>query len=362
MSGNSFGKILKITTFGESHGSAIGCILDGLPSLINVNEDIIRFEMNRRKPGQSAITTDRKESDCPKILSGVFEGKSTGAPICILIDNADQRSKDYDNIKDIFRPSHADYSYFMKYNIRDHKGGGRSSARETAARVAAGAIVQEYLKQKGIVCLSFVEQIYNIKADIKIDHNFVSNITKDKIDSNIVRCPNALVAEKMIDLIKEVKSDGDSIGGIITCVIKGVPAGLGSPVFDKLQADLAKAMLSINAVKGFEIGSGFDSVLHKGSQLNDSFCNDGQISTKTNNSGGILGGISTGNFIYFKVAFKPTATILKKQNTVDINGKEIELQMNGRHDPCVLPRAVPIVDAMAALVVADHYLLNKSIC
>ena len=352
---NIFGKLFSITTFGESHGPAIGAIIDGCPSGLEIDEAFIQSELDRRKPGQSKITTQRKEEDTCKILSGVFEGKATGTPICMVIENQDQRSKDYGHIADTFRPSHADYTYEAKYGIRDYRGGGRSSARETAARVAAGAIAKLFLKKIGVEINAFVSQV----GDIKAPH--YTSLDLSKTEDNIVRCPDASTAERMIDLIDQVRLDRDTIGGIVTCVIKNTPVGLGEPVFDKLHAELGKAMLSINAVKGFEYGSGFEGITQRGSQHNDAFYNDGgKIKTKTNFSGGIQGGISNGEEIYFNVAFKPVATIMQDQQTVNKEGNETTVSGKGRHDPCVVPRAVPIVEAMAALVIIDFYLRNKA--
>ncbi len=357
MAGNTFGQLFKVTTFGESHGGCVGCVVDGCPPGIEITEAEIQKELDRRKPGQSSITSPRKEEDEIKILSGYFEGKTTGTPILMLAYNKDMRPEDYDHLKDAFRPSHADFTYEMKYGIRDFRGSGRASARETLARVAAGAIAKKYLKEKlGIEILSFVSQVGDIKTDI--DFN---SVTAEGIESNIIRCPDNKAALKMISLVEKMRDDGDSIGGVITGVIKNVPAGLGEPVFDKLNADLGKAMLSINAVKGFEIGSGFAGVVKPGSEHNDEFMiSDGKIKTRTNNAGGVLGGISSGETIYFRVAFKSVSTIKKKQHTVNRNLEEVELEASGRHDPCVLPRAVPVVDAMSALTVMDHYLRNKA--
>lgn len=354
---NSYGTIFKISTFGESHGPAIGVIIDGCPAGLPIDESFIQNELNRRRPGQSRITTQRKEDDTFKILSGVFEGKTTGTPIAIVIENQDQRSKDYSHLANTFRPSHADYTYEAKYGIRDYRGGGRSSARETAARVAAGAIAKSFLKNSGIQIDAFVSQVGEIKSP------FYTELDLSKTEDNIVRCPHPATAEKMISLIDEVRLNRDTIGGIVTCVVKNTPAGLGEPVFDKLHAELGKAMLSINAVKGFEYGSGFDGIKLKGSQHNDEFYNEGgKVRTKTNNSGGVQGGISNGEDIYFNVAFKPVATIMQDQQSVDKEGNEVTVTGKGRHDPCVVPRAVPIVEAMAALVIADFVLrarLNK---
>ncbi|MEN9946532.1 MAG: hypothetical protein RLZZ293_918 [Pseudomonadota bacterium] len=357
MSGNSFGNLFKITTCGESHGGAVGVIIDGCPAGIEITQQEIQAELDRRKPGQSAITTPRSEADVIHILSGVFEGKTTGTPILLLAHNQDQRSADYDHLKNIFRPSHADFTYLMKYGLRDYRGSGRASARETLARVTAGSIAKKYLLQKlGIEIVSYVEQVGLIQA--QIDHTVV---TQEQVESNIIRCPDLTVASQMIKLVEEVRDNGDSIGGVIKCVIRNVPVGLGEPVFDRLQADLAKAMLSINATKGFEIGSGFAGVGLRGSQHNDQFVlKDGEIRTKTNYAGGVLGGISSGEDIYFRVAFKSVSTISKTQTTLDIDYNQVELTAQGRHDPCVLPRAVPVVDAMAALVIIDHYLRHKA--
>jgi chorismate synthase len=352
--GNSFGKIFSITTFGESHGAAIGVVIDGCPAGLEIDESYIKSELDRRKPGQSKITTQRKEDDKFKILSGVFEGKSTGAPIAINIENTDQRSKDYSHIAESFRPSHADYTYEVKYGMRDYRGGGRSSARETAARVAAGAIAKMLLKKSGIEINAFVSQVGEIKAP------HYTSLDLTKTEDNIVRCPDAVTAEKMISLIDEVRLQRDTIGGIVTGVIKNSPVGLGEPVFDKLHAALGHAMLGINAVKGFEYGSGFEGTKLKGSQHNDEFYGDGEkIRTRTNHSGGVQGGISNGEDIYFSVAFKPVATIMQDQQSVNKEGNEVTVSGKGRHDPCVVPRAVPIVEAMAALVTADFLLRSK---
>jgi chorismate synthase len=351
---NTYGQLFRITTFGESHGPAIGVIIDGCPAGLDIDESFIQAELDRRKPGQSKITTQRKEDDVFKILSGVFEGKSTGTPIALVIENQDQRSKDYSHIADTFRPSHADYTYEAKYGVRDHRGGGRSSARETAARVASGAIAKLLLKKYGVQINAFVSQV----GDLKAPH--YTSLDLARTEDNIVRCPDAATAEKMIALIDQTRLDRDTIGGIVTCVVKGTPVGLGEPVFDKLHAELGKAMLSINAVKGFEYGSGFDGVALRGSQHNDEFYNEGgKIRTKTNHSGGIQGGISNGEDIYFNVGFKPVATIMQDQQTVDKHGNEATVSGKGRHDPCVVPRAVPIVEAMAALVIADFLLRNR---
>ncbi|WP_268033227.1 chorismate synthase [Algoriphagus sp. PAP.12] len=354
--GNSFGKLFKITTFGESHGVALGVTIEGCPAGLEIDENFIRTEMQRRKPGQSKITTQRKEEDEIEILSGVFEGKSTGTPIGIVIRNADQKSKDYSHIADKFRPSHADYTYFEKYGIRDYRGGGRSSARETAARVAAGAVAKMLLAHKGIEIQAYVSQVGGLALEKPYQ-----DLDLSKTEDNIVRCPDPEVAEEMIELIDSVRKDRDTIGGVVSCVIKNTPAGLGEPVFDRLHAELGKAMLGINAVKGFEYGSGFEGVKMRGSQHNDPFVKEGdQIKTTTNYSGGIQGGISNGEDIYFRVAFKPVATIMQDQESVNEAGDVVTVSGKGRHDPCVVPRAVPIVEAMAALVIADYLLLAKS--
>lgn len=352
---NTFGNLFRLTSFGESHGEAVGGILDGCPAGLELDMDFIQNELDRRKPGQSRITTPRKESDTVVFLSGIFEGKTTGMPIAFMVKNENQHSSDYDNLKDVFRPSHADFTYFSKYGIRDHRGGGRSSARETIARVVGGAIAKLFLKKLNIDIKAYTSQVGHIALEKDYTRYDLS-----KIEDTAVRCPDPEKAEEMIALINEVKSKGDTIGGIITCVVKGTPVGLGEPVFGKLHAALGSAMLSINAVKGFEYGMGFD-VNHRGSEVNDSFFNDhGTISTRTNNSGGIQAGISNGQDIYFRVAFKPVSTILMEQNTVDIHGNETVVKARGRHDACVLPRAAPIVEAMAALVIMDYYLLANA--
>lgn len=352
---NTFGNIFRLTSFGESHGAAIGGIIDGCPAGIEVDMDFIQNELNRRRPGQSKITTPRNEADKVEFLSGIFEGKTTGTPIGFVIWNANQHSSDYDNMKALFRPSHADYTYQQKYGVRDHRGGGRSSARETIARCVGGALAKLALDQLNISVTAYTSQVGGIKLD-----KLYSEYDLNTIEDTPVRCPDASKAEEMIALINEVKSKGDTIGGVITCVIKGTPVGLGEPVFGKLHAALGNAMLSINAVKGFEYGDGFD-VNHRGSEVNDEFYDKGgKVSTRTNHSGGIQGGISNGQDIYFKVAFKPVATILMQQHTVDNEGHETDLKARGRHDACVLPRAVPIVEAMAAMTILDYYLLNKA--
>ncbi len=356
MPGNSFGQIFRITTFGESHGEALGVIIDGCPSGLEVDVELIQKELDRRRPGQSKIVTQRKEKDTINILSGIFEGKTTGMPITLVLFNEDARSKDYSHIKDLYRPSHADFTYDAKYGHRDYRGGGRSSARETAARVAAGAIAMALLRKHGISVQAFVNQV----GPIAMEKTY-QQLDLSQTESNIIRCPDADYAEKMIDYINKIKKAGDTTGGVITCVIKGCPVGLGEPVFDKLHADLGKATLSINACKGFEYGSGFDGVQKKGSEHNDKFINvDGVIRTETNFSGGVQGGISNGMDIYFKAAFKPVATIIPEQDSVDKDGMPAKVAGRGRHDPCVVPRAVPIVESMAALVVVDHWLRHLS--
>ena len=350
MAGNSFGTLFKITTFGESHGEALGGIIDGCPPGIALNFEAIQFEMTRRKPGQSAIVTQRKEDDQVQFLSGIFEGKTTGTSIGFIIPNTNQKSDDYSDIKNTYRPSHADYVYEKKYGLRDYRGGGRSSARETASRVVAGAVAKQLLPN--IKINAFVSSVGTIFLDKPYQ-----DLDFSKTESNPVRCPDEATAAKMEELIRDIRKQGDTIGGTITCVLQNVPLGLGEPVFDKLHADLGKAMLSINAVKGFEYGSGFCGAQMKGSDHNDLYKPDG--TTKTNLSGGIQGGISNGMDIYFRVAFKPVATLIQKQEVLDNQGNIKELQGKGRHDPCVLPRAVPIVEAMAAIVLADFYLINK---
>jgi len=350
MAGNSFGNIFKLTTFGESHGTAIGGIIEGCPAGLKVDFNAIQAEMQRRKPGQSAIVTQRKEADEVKFLSGIFEGKTTGTPIGFLIENSDAKSKDYSHLKDVYRPSHADYTYDKKYGIRDYRGGGRSSARETACRVAAGALAKQLISNIKInAFVSSVGEIFIDKPYQKLDFS--------NIENNAVRCPDAETAKRMETLIKQIRKKGDTIGGTITCVIQDVPIGLGEPVFDKLHATLGKAMLSINAVKGFEYGSGFCGARMRGTEHNDIFNPDG--STRSNLSGGIQGGISNGMDIYFRVAFKPVATLMQSQPTIDKDGNRVEAIGKGRHDPCVVPRAVPIVEAMTALVMADFVLLDK---
>lgn len=359
MAGNTFGSLFRLTTFGESHGEAIGGIIDGCPAGLEIDLDFIYLELQRRKPGQSHITTQRKEEDEVVFLSGIFEGKTTGQPIGFTIQNTNQKPGDYDHLKEVFRPSHADYTYQEKYGIRDYRGGGRSSARETACRIVGGAIAKLLLKHYTITVQAYVSCVGPLKLDKPYQELDLSNT-----EQSIVRCPDPEMAEAMISYIEEIRKQGDTIGGIVSCVIKGTPAGLGEPVFDKLHADLGKAMLSINAVKGFEYGAGFDSVKHKGSELNDLFMPSSQSNntriTKTNHSGGIQGGISNGEDIYFNVAFKPVATIMRDQQSIDTNGLEVTLKGKGRHDPCVLPRAVPIVESMAALVLADFLLRSRA--
>ena len=350
---NTFGQIFRLTTFGESHGPGIGGVIDGMPAGIEVDMDFLQHELNRRRPGQSALTTSRNEADQVEILSGVFEGRTTGCPIGFLVRNENQHSSDYENLRQTFRPSHADFTYQQKYGIRDHRGGGRTSARETIARVVGGAFAKMVLRQWGVSITAYTSQV----GPIALDRSY-QELDLSLTEQNPVRCPDPETAQRMADLISEVKADGDTIGGIITCVIKGCPVGLGEPVFDKLHAQLGAAMLSINAVKGFEYGEGFAGVTARGSQQNDPFIPDGHggITTLTNHSGGIQGGLSNGQDIYFRVAFKPVATLLRSQSSVDDNGQPTILKARGRHDPCVLPRAVPIVEAMAAMVILDNYM------
>ena len=359
--GSSFGKIFRVSTFGESHGGAVGVILDGCPPKLKINIDLIQNELDRRRPGQSKITTPRNEDDKLEILSGLKEGITLGTPIAMLVRNKDQRPGDYSNLEQVFRPSHADGTYHLKYGIQAGSGGGRASARETIGRVAAGSIAKQLLKNLfNTEILSWVKRIHDI--DSQVNKN---KLTLSKIDSNIVRCPDDKVASKMIKRIKELQQEGDSCGGVIECLVKNVPSGLGMPVFDKLEADLAKALMSLPATKGFEIGSGFLGTYLRGSEHNDSFIESDDISklkTISNNSGGIQGGISNGENIEMKIAFKPTATIGKEQKTVNADGKEVLMKATGRHDPCVLPRAVPMVDSMVALVLADHFLLHHAQC
>lgn len=353
---NSFGEFLRLTTFGESHGVAIGGVLDGFPAGVAIDYDFVRSEMRRRRPGQSAVTTARNEQDEVQFLSGVFEGRSTGTPIAFVIVNSNSKSGDYDNLREAFRPSHADYVYDRKYGVRDHRGGGRSSARETAVRVCAGALAKLALRRLGITVQAFTSQV----GEIVLEKDY-TQYDIPRAEENVVRCPDAAKAAEMEQLILDVKRNGDTVGGVVTCVAKGVPVGLGEPLYGKLTSSLAAAMLSINAVKGFDYGSGFDSARARGSQLNDLFYNNGgEVATRTNNSGGVQGGISNGNDIYFRVAFKPVATLLKEQATVTREGEDTVLLARGRHDPCVVPRAVPVVEAMTALVLLDHYLLDRA--
>lgn len=356
MYNNTFGNIFRLTSFGESHGKAVGGVIDGFPAGIAIDMDFIQSEMRRRRPGQSALTTARKEADEVEFLSGIYEGVSTGCPIGFAVWNTNQHSNDYDNMKDVFRPSHADYTYTQKYGIRDHRGGGRSSARETISRVVAGALAKLALRQLGISITAYTSQV----GGLKLEKDYTA-YDLSRIEENPVRCPDQNMAEKMAEFIAQIKGKGDTIGGVISCVIKGCPIGLGQPAFGKLNAALGSAMLSINAVKGFEYGQGFGNMELKGSEQNDIFFNDnGHIGFKSNRSGGIQGGISNGQDIYFRVAFKPVATILMEQPTVNKNGEETTLKARGRHDPCVLPRAVPIVEAMAAMTILDYYLLDKA--
>lgn len=357
MSGNSFGTLFRITGFGESHGPAIGVVIDGCPPNLEVDFELIRRDLNRRKPGQSTISSPRKEEDAFEILSGVFEGRTLGTPIAVVVRNTDARSSDYDQLKDVFRPSHADYTYQAKYGIRDHRGGGRQSARETISRVIAGAFAKILLNKYGITIHACVSQVHHLKLDKPITA-YDLNLS----EANVVRCPDPLLAKEMELLIEKTRESGDSLGGIVSAVIRNVPAGLGEPVFDKLNASLSKAMFSINAVKGFDLGSGFDAVGMLGSEHNDSITMEsGRPKTKSNNSGGIVGGISNGEDIYFRVAFKPVASIKKEQDTLNSGHEPVKLTVEGRHDPCVVPRAVPIVEAMAALVLADHLMLHQSV-
>lgn len=354
---NSIGTLFRLTSFGESHGAGIGGIIDGMPSGIEVDMDFIQSELARRKPGQSHLTTARKEADEVELLSGIFEGRTTGTPIGFLVRNTNQHSQDYEEMRNVYRPSHADFTYEQKYGIRDHRGGGRSSARETISRVVAGAFAKLALRQLGISIKAYTQQV----GDVVLPGSYL-DYDLDAAEQNAVRCPDERVAERMSQLIMEVKAEGDTVGGVIACVVKGCPVGLGEPVFDKLHARLGAAMLSINAVKGFEYGLGFAGASGRGSEQNDIFepNSEGGITTRTNNSGGIQGGISNGQDIYFRVAFKPVATLLREQETVDIHGKMTTLTARGRHDACVLPRAVPVVEAMAAMTILDAYLLDKS--
>ena len=354
---NTFGNIFTLTTFGESHGEAIGGVVDGMPVGIEVDLDFIQSELNRRRPGQSSITTSRQEGDIVELLSGVFEGRTTGCPIGFIVRNTNQHSQDYENMRQMFRPSHADYTYYTKYGNRDYRGGGRSSARITISRVVAGALAKLALRQLGIQINAYTSQVGSICLD-RDYRKYDLSLT----ETNIVRCPDPMKAAEMVQLITQVKAEGDTIGGVITCVVKGCPAGLGEPEFGKLHAALGAAMLSINAVKGFEYGEGFEGAAGRGSEQNDVFVNDyGKIKTLTNHNGGIQGGISNGEDIYFRVAFKPVATLLREQSTVDIDGNPTKLTAKGRHDPCVLPRAVPVVEAMTAMTILDYYLLYKTV-
>ena len=352
--GNSFGHLFTVTTFGESHGAAVGGVVDGMPAGIPINIDFIQQELNRRRPGQSKLTTSRKESDTVTLLSGVFEGVSTGCPIGFIVQNTNQHSSDYDNLRELFRPSHADYTYREKYGVRDHRGGGRSSARITIARCVAGALAKLALRKLGITIHAYTQQVGPIALQ-----QCYNDLDLSLTETNAVRCPDAEVAQQMEQLITEVKAEGDTIGGVIACVVKGCPTGLGEPEFDKLHALLGHAMLSINAVKGFEYGEGFGGVTARGGQQNDAFVMaDGRVRTATNHSGGIQGGISNGEDIFFRVAFKPVATLLREQTTVNCKGEEVTFKAQGRHDPCVLPRAVPIVEAMAAITILDCCLMQ----
>ena len=356
MSGNTFGQLLRLTTFGESHGNAIGGVLDGFPAGIKIDFDEIRTDLIRRKPGQSKLVSPRNETDDIEILSGIFEGISLGTPIGFIIRNKDQVSSDYDHLKEVYRPSHADFTYQQKFGVRDYRGGGRASARETVARVAAGAFAKMILEKYGVTVISYVQRI----GSVELDKDY-SLLDFQKIEGSPVRCPDAEVTEQMTELIKKMQKKGDTVGGVIKTVVNGMPTGIGEPVFDKLHADLGKAMLGINAVKGFEYGSGFNAARMTGSEHNDQFyVKDGKVSTKTNYSGGIQGGISNGNDIYFNTAFKPVATLMQNQESIDNKGDNIVLEGKGRHDVCVVPRAVPIVEAMAALTLADHLLRNEA--
>lgn len=355
MAGNIFGSIFRIMTFGESHGPMIGVVIDGIKPNLEINIDEIQKELDRRKPGQSAVTTQRKESDIVQIVSGIFEGKTTGTPICMLIKNEDSKTSDYNNLREVFRPGHGGYTFLKKYGIYDYRGGGRISGRETAARVAAGSIAKQLLAKRGIKILAYTCQVGNIK---------INDFKENEIEKNPLRCPDPEAAQKMLELIENVKSEGDSIGGIVEIRVQGLKAGYGEPVFDKLEADFAKALMSIGAVKGFEIGSGFKSAIMKGSECNDQFIinpQTGEIETLTNNSGGVQGGISNGSDIIMRIAVKPTSSISKKQKSVTYNGKEVEIEIKGRHDPCICPRIVPVAEAMTALVLIDHILMQEQI-
>lgn len=355
MAGNIFGSIFRIMTFGESHGPMIGVVIDGIKPNLEINVDEIQKELDRRKPGQSSVTTQRKESDIVQIVSGIFEGKTTGTPICMLIKNEDYKTSDYNNLREVFRPGHGGYTFLKKYGIYDYRGGGRISGRETAARVAAGSIAKQLLAKRGIKILAYTYQVGNIK---------INDFNENEIEKNPLRCPDPEAAQKMLELIENVKSEGDSIGGIVEIRVQGLKAGYGEPVFDKLEADFAKALMSIGAVKGFEIGSGFKSAIMKGSECNDQFIinpQTGEIETLTNNSGGVQGGISNGSDIIMRIAVKPTSSISKKQKSVTYNGKEVEIEIKGRHDPCICPRIVPVAEAMTALVLIDHILMQEQI-
>lgn len=355
--GDIFGHLFRISTWGESHGGAVGVVIDGCPPKLPVDIKAIQNDLDRRRPGQSRITTGRREGDEVEILSGVYEGQTLGTPISMMVRNKDHRSKDYDEMKVTYRPSHADYTYDAKFGVRDYRGGGRTSARETVGRVAAGSVAKTLIRERaGVEVIAYVKQVHHLVAEIN-----PSKVRASQVEKNAVRCPDAKMAEEMFDYIDSIRKEGDSVGGIIECVIRNVPPGLGDPVFDRLEADLAKAMLSLPATKGFEIGSGFDSITMKGSEHNDEFyTRKGRVRTKTNYSGGVQGGITNGEDIFFRVAFKPVATILQPQKTITNEGKRTTLKARGRHDPCVLPRAVPIVEAMSAIVLADHYLIQQA--
>ncbi len=352
---NTFGKIFTLTSFGESHGAAVGGVIDGCPAGVELDVAFIQSELNRRRPGQSSISTSRNELDSVEFLSGVFEGKTTGTPIGFIVRNEQQRSADYEHLRELYRPSHADYTYQMKYGIRDYRGGGRSSARETIARVVAGAVAKLVLKRFGVEVLAYTSQIGTVRLA-----NEFSTISQNEIEANAVRCPDSDLAQKMIETIEAARAEGDSVGGVVSCIIRNLPVGIGEPVFDKLSARLAYAMLSINAAKGFEYGDGFAAATQKGSDQNDAFCmKNGEVATQTNHSGGIQGGLSNGEDVRFRVAFKPTATIAKEQPTVTVANGETTVSAHGRHDPCVVPRAVPVVEAMAAMTVLDLMLIAK---
>ncbi len=353
MAGNSFGSVFRVTSFGESHGAAVGCVIDGCPSGLEFSLEEVQADLDRRRPGQSRITTQRRESDVVELLSGVFEGRTTGAPIAMLVRNEDARSRDYDDLAALYRPSHADYTYAARYGVRDHRGGGRASYREAVGRVAAGAVARQLLQDlAGIQVVAYVLQVAEVRGEVDPEQ-----VTRAAVDANIVRCPDPVAAEKMIAAVDQARRDGDSLGGIVGVVARNVPAGLGEPVFDKLTADFGRALMSLPASRGFEIGEGFNCVGFRGSSHNDAFTmRDGQVRTTTNHSGGIQGGISNGETIRMRVAFKPTATIMRDQQTVTTTGEEVTFRARGRHDPCVLPRAVAAVEAMVLLVLADHWL------